>query len=83
MGGRIALTAWVPHSRRAPLLLAAGVLRTASSAIFVKFAHMPGPVSAFYRVLFGWLGAFVFLRERQVVLGGIAMVHRAVGRGRG
>ncbi len=31
-------------------------MSTAASAIFVKLAHLPGPVSAFYRVFFGFCG---------------------------
>lgn len=46
--------------RVAPLVLAAGVLCTGSSAVFVKIAHLPGPVSAFYRVAFGALGALLW-----------------------
>ena len=45
-----------PHPRPTSLLaylaLAAGIFCIGTSAIFVKIAHVPGTVSAFYRVLF-------------------------------
>src|SRR5512138_3529568 len=40
------------NSTSAYLALAFGVVCIACSAIFVKFAALPGPTSAFYRVLF-------------------------------
>lgn len=43
----------VPRQQRlaAWLALAAGIVCIGFSAIFVKLAHVPGPISAFYRVL--------------------------------
>ena len=39
------------HGRLAPLAVVAGILCIGFSAIFVRLAGLPGPVSAFYRVL--------------------------------
>ena len=39
------------HHLAAWLALAAGIVCIGFSAIFVKLAHVPGPISAFYRVL--------------------------------
>jgi len=39
------------HGLLAPLAVAAGILCIGFSAIFVRLAGLPGPVSAFYRVL--------------------------------
>ena len=54
-----------PHRRTATLALAAGVVAIAWSAIFVRWTHMPGIASAFYRVLFAALALWPFLLTRR------------------
>lgn len=53
------------HRRTATLALAAGVVAIGWSAIFVRWAHMPGIASAFYRVLFAALALWPFLLARR------------------
>jgi drug/metabolite transporter (DMT)-like permease len=57
------------HSERttplAYLALAAGILCIGTSAIFVKFAAVPGTVSAFYRLLIASLLVFPFWLSRS------------------
>ncbi|HEY1808978.1 MAG TPA: DMT family transporter [Acidobacteriaceae bacterium] len=53
------------HRRTATLALATGVVAIAWSAIFVRWAHMPGLASAFYRVLFAALVLWPFLLARR------------------
>lgn len=45
----------IPRSGRAYLALTVGVLCISLSAIFVKWAAVPGPASAFYRIFFAAL----------------------------
>ncbi|HZZ38632.1 MAG TPA: DMT family transporter [Acidobacteriaceae bacterium] len=51
--------------RSATLALAAGVVAIGWSAIFVRWTHMPGIASAFYRVLFAALALWPFLLTRR------------------
>jgi drug/metabolite transporter (DMT)-like permease len=51
--------------RTATLALAAGVVAIGWSAIFVRWAHMPGIASAFYRVLFAAVALWPFLLARR------------------
>jgi drug/metabolite transporter (DMT)-like permease len=51
--------------RTATLALATGVVAIAWSAIFVRWTHMPGIASAFYRVLFAALALWPFLLTRR------------------
>ncbi|MGA7523188.1 MAG: DMT family transporter [Acidobacteriaceae bacterium] len=53
------------HRRSATLALAAGIVAIAWSAIFVRWTHMPGIASAFYRVLFAALALWPFLLTRR------------------
>ncbi len=53
------------HRRTATLALAAGVVAIAWSALFVRWAHMPGIASAFYRVLFASAALWPFLLTRR------------------
>lgn len=52
------------HRRTATLALAAGVVAIGWSAIFVRWTHMPGIASAFYRVLFAAVALWPFLLTR-------------------
>jgi len=54
-----------PHKKSATLALAAGVVAIGWSAIFVRWTHMPGIASAFYRVLFAALALWPFLLTRR------------------
>lgn len=53
------------HQKSATLALAAGVVAIGWSAIFVRWTHMPGIASAFYRVLFAALALWPFLLTRR------------------
>ncbi|MGC2496203.1 MAG: DMT family transporter [Acidobacteriaceae bacterium] len=53
------------HKKTATLALAAGVIAIGWSAIFVRWTHMPGIASAFYRVLFAALALWPFLLTRR------------------
>jgi drug/metabolite transporter (DMT)-like permease len=53
------------HRRTATLALAVGVVAIAWSALFVRWTHMPGIASAFYRVLFAALALWPFLLTRR------------------
>ncbi|MCS6964834.1 MAG: DMT family transporter, partial [Thermoflexus sp.] len=72
-----------PHaypSGRAYLALALGILCISSSAIFVKWAAVPGPASAFYRLLFAgivMLPAWLARRPAKVSTGDLRWILMA------
>ncbi|HEX3986268.1 MAG TPA: DMT family transporter [Acidobacteriaceae bacterium] len=53
------------NRRTATLALAVGVVAIGWSAIFVRWTHMPGIASAFYRVLFAAIALWPFLLARR------------------
>jgi drug/metabolite transporter (DMT)-like permease len=70
------------HTARAYLALLGGVISIAWSAIFVRWTHMPGVASAFYRVLFASLILWTFLLLKGMKLpraGWLAFALAAAG----
>ena len=72
-----------PGTRLLPFAaLAAGVVAIAWSAMFVRWAHMPGIASAFYRMLLAAVLVWIILRARNVparVVSGKALRLAAIG----